>query len=124
MEAEGKAVSQRKSRWGEPTRHALTELQAYDAMVAFVEAYWRRGNRTSDDIAVLLSNISRDFMWANRQTGRSRPMGRLARRNRSGDETVWHFKLRHYRCHPPRALSRACMRPAPGCGTHSGTGAA
>ena len=37
----------------------LTELEAYDAMRAFLEAYWERGLKTSDDIAVLLGSVDR-----------------------------------------------------------------
>lgn len=42
----------------------LDELQAFDAMRAFLEAYWERGGQRSDDIAVLLSNLDRDA-WEN-----------------------------------------------------------
>lgn len=37
------------------TEPVLTELQAYKAMVEFLEAYWERGGRTSDDLADMLS---------------------------------------------------------------------
>jgi hypothetical protein len=47
---------------GDPPR-ALDELQAFDAMCAFLEAYWERGGKTSDDLATLLSSLSRD-VWA------------------------------------------------------------
>lgn len=33
----------------------LTTEQAYQAMFAFVEAYWKRGGRTDDQVAELLS---------------------------------------------------------------------
>jgi hypothetical protein len=39
--------------------HALTELEAYDAMCVFLEAYWERGGKASDDIAVLLGSMQR-----------------------------------------------------------------
>jgi len=42
----------------------LDELNAYDAMCAFLEAYWERGGKASDDIAVLLGSLNRDA-WAN-----------------------------------------------------------
>jgi hypothetical protein len=32
---------------------------AYDAMLVFLEAYWERGDRKSDDIAVLLGGLQR-----------------------------------------------------------------
>jgi hypothetical protein len=40
-------------------RHNLTELESFDAMRAFLEAYWRRGLCASDDLAVLLGSINR-----------------------------------------------------------------
>jgi hypothetical protein len=47
---------------------SLDELKAFDAMVAFLEAYWERGDKASDDLAVLLSSLSRDI-WANSMPG-------------------------------------------------------
>ena len=47
---------------GDPPR-TLDELAAFDAMRAFLEAYWERGDKTSDDIAVLLGSLNRD-VWA------------------------------------------------------------
>ena len=35
----------------------LTELQAYAAMLQFLEAYWVRGGKASHDIASLLSSM-------------------------------------------------------------------
>lgn len=35
----------------------LTELQAYEAMLLFLEAYWERGERSSDDIAIMLGEM-------------------------------------------------------------------
>ena len=32
---------------------------AFDAMIAFLTAYWERGERASDDIAVLLGSLAR-----------------------------------------------------------------
>jgi hypothetical protein len=42
----------------------LTERQAYDAMFLFLNEYWERGNRSSEAIAGLLSDLQRDFPWA------------------------------------------------------------
>jgi hypothetical protein len=36
----------------------LTSEQAYKAMVLFLQEYWERGNRTDEDIAVLLGSMS------------------------------------------------------------------
>jgi len=58
-------MSDEGSGWGEPMRYSLSELEAFDAMRVFLEAYWRRGGAASDDIAVLLGNINRDD-WADR----------------------------------------------------------
>ena len=52
---------------GSPPR-ALDELTAFDAMRTFLEAYWERGGKASEDIAVLLSSLSRD-VWADRKPG-------------------------------------------------------
>lgn len=38
----------------------LDENAAYHAMRVFMEAYWERGGRTSDDLAVLLTNFEID----------------------------------------------------------------
>lgn len=43
---------------GEPLQ-SLTELEAFDAMRVFLEAYWERGLKESDDIAVLLGSVDR-----------------------------------------------------------------
>jgi hypothetical protein len=51
--------STKESRWGQSLRHNLTELEAFDAMRAFLEAFWRRGGCESTDLANLLS-------WTNR----------------------------------------------------------
>ena len=53
-------VSTKKSRWGEPMRYSLNELEAFDAMRTFLEAFWRRGGCKSEELAILLS-------WTNRQ---------------------------------------------------------
>ena len=47
--------------WPGPLCASLDELAAFDAMRAFLEAYWERGGKTSDDIAVLLGNLNRSI---------------------------------------------------------------
>ena len=39
---------------------AISLIDAFDAMRHFLEAYWDRGGRVSDDIAVLLGSLNRD----------------------------------------------------------------
>ena len=48
---------------GTPPRK-LDELQAFDAMRHFLEAYWARGSKKSEDLAALLDDLSRE-MWVN-----------------------------------------------------------
>lgn len=38
----------------------LTEHQAYAAMLEFLDAYWERGGRRSDDLAILLGCMTID----------------------------------------------------------------
>lgn len=38
-------------------QYALTELEAFNAMRTFLEAYWQRGLRESDEIAGLLGGL-------------------------------------------------------------------
>jgi len=45
--------------WPPKQLSSLTELQGFDAMVNFLEAYWKLCGRSSDDIAGLLSSLSR-----------------------------------------------------------------
>ena len=52
------------SDWIGSAPRTLNELEAFDAMRLFLEAYWERGGKQSDDIAVLLTNLDRD-VWAN-----------------------------------------------------------
>ncbi|MBC6981375.1 hypothetical protein [Caulobacter sp. 17J80-11] len=52
---------------GSPPRQ-LDELTAFDAMRAFLEAYWERGGKRSEDLAILLSSLGRD-VWANEMPG-------------------------------------------------------
>lgn len=53
------SVSTKQSRWGEPMRHSLSELEAFDAMRVFLEAFWRRGGCKSDELAMLLGSTNR-----------------------------------------------------------------
>lgn len=46
----------------------LDELAAFDAMRAFLEAYWERGARSDDGLAMLLSNLNRSS-WADHSPG-------------------------------------------------------
>jgi len=46
--------------WPDEQLRTLTELEGYDAARAFLEAYWLRGEKQSDDIAVLLGSMYRD----------------------------------------------------------------
>lgn len=39
---------------------SLNALEAFDAMRVFIAAYWERGGRASDDLAVLLSSVERN----------------------------------------------------------------
>ena len=41
----------------------LDELTAFDAMRAFLQAYWERGDRSDEGIALLLTNLDRN-VWA------------------------------------------------------------
>ncbi|HEY3636691.1 MAG TPA: hypothetical protein VGK90_00970 [Rhizomicrobium sp.] len=52
-------VNEKKPRWGDPMRHNLTELEAFDAMRVFLEAFWRRGGSRSEDLRNLLSWMNR-----------------------------------------------------------------
>jgi hypothetical protein len=38
--------------------YTLTEIEAYDSMRAFLEAYWERGLRQSDEIGGLLGALA------------------------------------------------------------------
>jgi hypothetical protein len=46
----------------------LDELAAFDAMRAFLEAYWVRGLKSDDGLANLLSNLDRS-VWDDHSTG-------------------------------------------------------
>ncbi len=41
-------------------RYSLSELEAYDAMLAFLVAYWERGGKSDNSLAGLLGGLSRD----------------------------------------------------------------
>lgn len=41
----------------------LDEKQAYDAMTRFLETYWERSGKASDDLATLLGSLNRN-LWA------------------------------------------------------------
>jgi len=36
----------------------LTEREAYEAMLAFLDAYWKRGQKRSDELATLLGSAA------------------------------------------------------------------
>jgi hypothetical protein len=38
--------------------YILTQVEAYDSMRAFLQAYWERGLRESDEIACLLGQLA------------------------------------------------------------------
>ena len=46
----------------------LTPLEAYDAAIEFLDAYWKRGLKGSDEVASILSNMSRT-VWADGWSG-------------------------------------------------------
>ena len=54
------SISDKVSEWGNPNRHELTELEAYDAMLEFLTALWERGGKTPIDLAVVLGFINRN----------------------------------------------------------------
>jgi hypothetical protein len=39
---------------------SITVGRAFDAMRRFLEGYWERGGKKSDDLAVLLGSLNRD----------------------------------------------------------------
>ena len=52
-------ASTKQSRWGQPMQYGLSELEAFDAMRAFVEAFWRRGDCKSEELRNLLNFTDR-----------------------------------------------------------------
>ena len=56
------------TEWPDTALRELNELEAFDAMRLFLEAYWERGGKQSDDLAALLGNLNRE-MWASGMPG-------------------------------------------------------
>ena len=54
--------------WIGESPRTIDELQAFDAMRLFLKAFWERGGRQSEDLALLLDFIDRD-VWANGMPG-------------------------------------------------------
>jgi hypothetical protein len=46
--------------WHNTDLGSLSPIEGFDAMQIFLEAYWKRGGKSSDDIAILLGTISRN----------------------------------------------------------------
>ncbi len=46
--------------WHDTGDAPLQPLEAFDVMRAFLKAYWERGLKSSDDIAVLLGSMNRN----------------------------------------------------------------
>ncbi|MEO0464381.1 MAG: hypothetical protein AAF127_14735 [Pseudomonadota bacterium] len=46
----------------------LSELQAFDAMIRFLEVCWQMRGAASDDLSILLSDLSRS-VWSNGMSG-------------------------------------------------------
>jgi hypothetical protein len=44
----------------EEADNGISVLRAFDAMRFFLEDYWKRGGKSSDDIAILLGSLNRD----------------------------------------------------------------
>ncbi len=42
------------------SEYSFISLDDFDAMRRFLEIYWERGGKASDDIAVLLGSLNRD----------------------------------------------------------------
>ena len=47
----------RHTDWTGPLETSLDPLEAFDAMRIFLERYWERGGKASNDLAVLLGSI-------------------------------------------------------------------
>ena len=45
--------------WAEGTVHRLTEVEAFDAMVAFVEAFWKRSGEPDDELGYFVRMVER-----------------------------------------------------------------
>ena len=57
---EGHSVAMSEIDFTSAQTPCLSLSDGYDAMRHFLEAYWERGDRSSDDIAVLLGSLNRD----------------------------------------------------------------
>jgi hypothetical protein len=42
---------------------AITSGQGYDAMFAFLRAWWERGGRRSEDVGQLLADLALGVLW-------------------------------------------------------------
>jgi hypothetical protein len=60
-------MTEKEGRWGASMQHSLNELEAFDAMRVFLEAFWRRGNCESDELRDLLSWLDRTPWPSGRQ---------------------------------------------------------
>jgi hypothetical protein len=49
-----------RDQWATGGEHTLTALEAFDAMRSFLESYWERGGKRSDDLAILLGSLDRN----------------------------------------------------------------
>ena len=54
------SVSDEASEWGAPSQYRLTELEAYDVMLEFLDTLWKRGNKGPIDLAAVLGFINRN----------------------------------------------------------------
>ena len=57
---EGHSVAMSEIDFTSAKTPRLSPSDAFDALRHFLEAYWERGERSSDDIAVLLGSLNRD----------------------------------------------------------------
>ena len=54
------AINKKPSQWGKPPHYTLTEVEAFDAMRAFVEAFMKRGDPNSEGLHRLISFTNRN----------------------------------------------------------------
>ena len=73
--------------------YTLTQVEAYDSMRAFLEAYWERGLRESEEIAVLLSSLAplRDGISADPAQWNDWPAAVKTVKDRKGDRDFLTF---------------------------------
>lgn len=64
-------MARKATRSEEPARHSLSELEAFDAMRIFLEAFWRREGCESDEIRDLVSWMDRIGAQSGKQAKRS-----------------------------------------------------